>query len=125
LERRRRSTAPAGDVTDLLYTGNLAANNTSTQNGGDYTVNSITIDSTYTSSTSGSLSLSTGTAPTNENLTIGAGGVTDLAAGTITINPGSATSPKITLSADQTWKVDGATAWLQAKREITGTAHWK
>src|SRR5205823_4984434 len=47
---------------------------------------------------------------------------TDLAAGTITFNPGSATSPKLIIGADQTWKIDGATAWLQAKREVSGTA---
>src|SRR5689334_7171098 len=111
------TTPASGDTTDLVWTGNMAANVTSTQNTGPITVDSMSFDfvptGTATLSISGS---STGT----QQINLGAGGIHSTTSGTVAFASGA--NRTLVLTADQTWyhQPGTGTAIFAMRRPVSG-----
>ncbi|HEX3355821.1 MAG TPA: hypothetical protein VHS31_02475, partial [Tepidisphaeraceae bacterium] len=109
------------DVTDLLFTGSLTVNQTSTQNIGTIDVNSIVINGQPTGAATFTISASsTG----DQFINLGAGGLTDQTPGSAgnggTVSLTGGTNRKIVLTADQTWRNDNTFGILSQRRTMEG-----
>jgi autotransporter-associated beta strand protein len=116
-------TPAAGDNTTLVFGGNLNSG-TSAQNGptsatnADWTIQGL-IFNDYSAGAATFVINTSGTA--SRTLRLGAGGITDTALGSVSLNGSNGSDTHLVLTADQTWNV--ATAGnnnLIVRRSITG-----
>ena len=112
-------TPPAGDVTNLFFSGTFTTVQTSTQNTGPMDVNQIVLNANFNAATLGIAGSTTG----DQFINLGAGGIVGNVpelAGAGTVNFTAGANRKIILTADQAWSNNNTLAIISMRRAVEG-----